>query len=103
MINEHECVIIEIPVTEVVVVQQDSLLVEIGIAGKQGPTGAYYYPYVEGTWLKFRNNGGLPNPDPFDLSKVLSLDGYATKNDVLNATNQFTAIRNVEILAILNS
>ena len=39
-----------------------------------GTNGVTFTPYIDGTWLRWANDGGLPNPDPVDLSTMISID-----------------------------
>lgn len=104
MINKHQCVIIELPVKEVAIVQTDNHVIEIGTIGKQGPAGAYFYPvFKNNRYLGFENTGNLENPDDFDLGAAINLDSYATKQELDNSINAYTAISNFEIYAILSS
>lgn len=49
----------------------------------KGDPGAVFTPEVDGQGiLSWENNGGLPNPDPVDMSQILNLDAYEKKEDL---------------------
>lgn len=51
--------------------------------GLKGDTGAVYVPDVsQNAVISWTNNGGLPNPDPVDITQAVHLDEYATKLEV---------------------
>ena len=36
-----------------------------GLQPIKGKNGATFQPYIEDGWLKWTNDGGLPNPEPY--------------------------------------
>ena len=49
----------------------------------KGDPGAVFTPEVDSQGiLSWENNGGLPNPDPVDMSQILNLDEYEKKEDL---------------------
>lgn len=74
------------------------------LIGPQGPVGYTFTPYVRTNGiLEWSNNGGLKNPDSFDLAKIVNLDNYATKSELADKQDPISGITNTEILSIVNN
>lgn len=70
---------------EVVIIEKQVDLIEVGVSGKQGARGFTYTPRViENGILGWTNDGDLPNPPNFDLATIVDVPVSISNQEIFN-------------------